>query len=178
MFSAPPEHENVLPVLLVRDPYYWMGSMCESPYLMKWMHSKDHCPNLVRSLEEDEGVPAKTMWGRNERKWDSLAHVWSEFNGEYVDADFPRLVIRFEGAFNNCFSVVRTCRPAISSCTTHKSYIHSFPLQTSCFTYPRYWKRFVVVWMPNGRTSFSPFSRRQSNKRNISVSGGQIYLYC
>ena len=126
MFSAPPEHENVLPVLLVRDPYYWMGSMCESPYLMKWMHSKDHCPNLVRSLEEDEGVPAKTMWGRNERKWDSLAHVWSEFNGEYVDADFPRLVIRFEGASNNCFSVARTCRPAISSCTTHKSYIHSF----------------------------------------------------
>lgn len=32
-----------------------------------------------------------------ERTWESLAHVWSEFNGEYERADFPRLIVRFEG---------------------------------------------------------------------------------
>jgi hypothetical protein len=74
--------------------------MCESPYLMKWQH-KDHCPNLVRDLEHDKGVSAWTMWGKFERTWESMAHVWSEFNGEYVDADFPRIVIRFEGMFSS-----------------------------------------------------------------------------
>lgn len=72
--------------------------MCESPYLMKWPHNKSHCPNLVKDLQHDVGIMAKTRWGKiYDRKWDSLAHVWSEFNGEYHDAGFPRLIIRFEG---------------------------------------------------------------------------------
>ena len=72
--------------------------MCESPYLMKWPHHKDHCPNLVKDPDNDIGVSAWTQWGKvHQRRWDSLAHVWSEYNGEYFDADFPRLIIRFEG---------------------------------------------------------------------------------
>jgi hypothetical protein len=72
--------------------------MCQSPYLMKWTHTKKHCPNLVRDVESDTGVPVWTKWGKiYERSWQSLAHVWSEFNGEYEKADFPRLIVRFEG---------------------------------------------------------------------------------
>jgi hypothetical protein len=72
--------------------------MCQSPYLMKWTHTKKHCPNLVRDVETDTGVPVWTKWGKiYERSWQSLAHVWSEFNGEYEKADFPRLIVRFEG---------------------------------------------------------------------------------
>ena len=131
-FIKPDEHEAVLPILIVRDPYFWcaprdspiemvlwvhivfsdsvlfvltgrFNSMCESPYLMKWPHSKQACPNLVRDLDQDEGFPASTRWGKEyERTWESLAHVWSEFNGEYQKADFPRIIIRFEGACRRC----------------------------------------------------------------------------
>jgi len=71
--------------------------MCESPYLMKWPHTNKNCPNLVQDPVEDNGVHAWTRWGKYDRTWDSLAHVWSEFNGEYFRADFPRIIIRFEG---------------------------------------------------------------------------------
>lgn len=54
----------------------------------------------------DVGVGTWTKWGKYERSWDSLAHVWSEFNGEYFRADFPRLVIRFEGALSSFVVVV------------------------------------------------------------------------
>eukprot|EP00980_Cylindrotheca_fusiformis_P006518 scaffold1383_cov68-Cylindrotheca_fusiformis.AAC.1 len=42
-----PKH-HVLPVVLVRDPYYWLQSMCRQGYGVRWDHnSKKHCPNLV-----------------------------------------------------------------------------------------------------------------------------------
>ena len=94
-FSFPPDHDSVLPVVIVRDPYFWMHSMCESPYLMHWEHSDKHCPNLLKS--NGQGNPAKTRWGTFPRKWDSLAHVWSDFYREYEQVDYPRLIIRFEG---------------------------------------------------------------------------------
>ena len=109
-FSFPANHDDVMPVVIVRDPYFWMHSMCESPYLMNWKHSEHHCPNLVK--ENGEGNPAKTMWGTYERRWDSLAHVWSEFYSEYEEADYPRLMIRFEGEFTlwRYFLEMRCCR--------------------------------------------------------------------
>lgn len=94
MFSKPDDHDSVLPILIVRDPYYWYAqklsalirllllqpesdlsdlarysfhrftSMCESPYLMKWPHTEEQCPNLVKDPQNDVGVPAKTRWGK------------------------------------------------------------------------------------------------------------------
>ncbi|KAL7565086.1 hypothetical protein ACA910_005094 [Epithemia clementina (nom. ined.)] len=96
-FRDPSNHESVLPIVIIRDPYGWFQSMCESPYLLHWDHGADHCPNLV-----DEGrtsVPTKLALGQRlqfRRAWDSLVHVWSEWYCEYYDADFPRLMIRFE----------------------------------------------------------------------------------
>ena len=45
--TIPSQHELVLPIVVVRDPFFWMHSMCESPYTMMWNHSAAHCPNLV-----------------------------------------------------------------------------------------------------------------------------------
>ena len=94
-FSFPTDHNSVLPVVIVRDPYFWMHSMCESPYLMKWEHSVGHCPNLLK--KNGMGNPVRTRWGKFDRQWNSLADVWSQFNGEYEEAEYPRLIIRFEG---------------------------------------------------------------------------------
>jgi len=70
---------------------------------MQWAHGPERCPNLVADVDSsmttaDAGQPVKILWGRNFwRHWKSLAHVWSEWYREYLDADFPRLIIRFEG---------------------------------------------------------------------------------
>ena len=103
-FRQPNDHSSVLPVVIVRDPYQWFQSMCESPYLLKWNHDKSHCPNLVD--DRQTSVPAQLALGpllQYKRTWDSLVHVWSEWYGEYYDAHFPRLMIRFEGTFVHVF---------------------------------------------------------------------------
>jgi hypothetical protein len=96
---------NVLPVVLIRDPYSWMQSMCKHPYAAKWKHVKEHCPNLVPSsfdknafseLARAKSVPMTISYPGNKTQWDSLAHAWSDWYNQYVQADYPRLIIRFE----------------------------------------------------------------------------------
>lgn len=94
-FSFPADHSSVMPVVVARDPYFWMHSMCESPYLMKWEYTEENCPHLLK--KDGKPNPAKTQWGTYSREWDSLADVWSEFYLEYEEVDYPRLIIRFEG---------------------------------------------------------------------------------
>jgi hypothetical protein len=99
--------EHVLPIVLVRDPYYWMQSMCKQGYGARWDHISDkHCPNLVpndfdrnrfKRLEDSESV---MVWmGKNAKvgpSWPSLVHYWNAWYQSYIRADFPRLMIRFE----------------------------------------------------------------------------------
>lgn len=88
--NFPTNHTWVLPVIAIREPFYWMQSMCESPYVMTWNHTAEHCPNL--------GSPVSIQWGEAEqRTWPSMLHAWNDYYREYLDADFPRLMIRFEG---------------------------------------------------------------------------------
>jgi len=62
-----------------------------------------HCPNLVPSKAERKfpryrkidtfGVSVDRDW---QEEYESLAVYWSEWYREFVDVDFPRLIIRFE----------------------------------------------------------------------------------
>jgi hypothetical protein len=36
--------DHVLPVILVRDPYFWMISMCKQGYGVRWDHNPVRCP--------------------------------------------------------------------------------------------------------------------------------------
>ncbi len=47
------KQDNVLPVVIIKDPYHWMGSMCRHPYGAMWIHSERHCPNLVLTVDEE-----------------------------------------------------------------------------------------------------------------------------
>jgi hypothetical protein len=99
--------DDVLPIVLVRDPYYWMHSMCKQGYGARWNHnSEKHCPNLVpneydrkrfKKLRNASSVP---VWmGLSPKKgpsWRSLIHLWNDWYEGYLEADFPRLIIRFE----------------------------------------------------------------------------------
>lgn len=91
--------ENVLPVVIVRDPLAWMQSMCGNPYAAHWRHEKHHCPNMIpneadktsfRHLKDVFSV--KVNFDKNSKyDFDSLAQLWSEWHLQYADADYPLL---------------------------------------------------------------------------------------
>jgi hypothetical protein len=58
---------------------------------MYWDSQNNTIPGLERL------VPVSVKYEHNLRhKHKSLAHFWSEWYGEYMDADFPRIMVRFE----------------------------------------------------------------------------------
>jgi hypothetical protein len=83
-------------------------SMCKHPYAAMWPHT-NRCPHLA-----DKVVPT-TMFRSNVGgkhamvkpqhvdvkykptvRFDSLAHFWVQWYKEYLEADYPRLLVRFE----------------------------------------------------------------------------------
>jgi hypothetical protein len=87
---------------MVRDPYSWMQSMCKHPYTAKWTRGKDHCPGLVPTLQEKahghDGSDTLnvTVKYKEMAYFDSLADYWTEWYEQYLHADYPRLMVRFE----------------------------------------------------------------------------------
>ena len=130
---------SVLPVVLVRDPYSWMQSMCRNPYSAHWHHTQRHCPNLVPNqddyqafafLRNNHHVPVRIQYGNKSDsviyKWDSLAHLWSDWNRQYYDASFARLMVRFEDLLFRPKEVVeRVCRCA-GGTLRHNNHKHAF----------------------------------------------------
>ena len=49
------DNAMVFPVVVTRDPYTWMQSMCKIGYAAQWYHVvPDHCPNLIPNHVERE----------------------------------------------------------------------------------------------------------------------------
>lgn len=103
--------------------------MCESPYSMIWNQTASHCPNLIedstvmdtevtpftKDLPASMGVNVFIQWGHFQRKFDSLAHVWSKWYREYVQADFPRLIVRFEDLIFHTEEVLREIKDCVGA---------------------------------------------------------------
>jgi len=97
---------TVLPVVLVRDPYGWMKSMCANHYAARWHYTLEHCPNLVPNEYDyklfpysGKNIPVRLDFDGNVNitSYDSLAHVWSEWYRQYVyGVDYPRIIVRYE----------------------------------------------------------------------------------
>jgi hypothetical protein len=96
--------DYALPIVIVRDPLHFMQSMCRHPYATRWRHGDHHCPNLVpsdsdrahyKNLQETFGVTVK-FDSNSSVHFDSLAELWSTWYNEYLEADYPILIIRFE----------------------------------------------------------------------------------
>jgi hypothetical protein len=94
---------NILPVVLIRDAYSWMQSTCKHPYGAQWPH-RERCPNLVPSQADREALHELrhsdtvevTINYKPPAKWDSLVDAWSDWYNQYLQADYPRLIVRFE----------------------------------------------------------------------------------
>ncbi len=97
-----PSHEgivqdNVLPVVMIKDPYHWMGSMCRQNYAALWLVS-DHCPNLVKDVQSQELFGVEVVYKKDRTyNYESLPDLWSTWYTDYLHThDFPRLMIRYE----------------------------------------------------------------------------------
>lgn len=112
--------DEVLPVVLIRNPYGWMKSMCRNPYTAEWkgMQDKATCPQLKEKTKEwghgegeatnGEGYnPVDVKYGSGISHHESLGNLWNDWYGEYFykhmnstnkrsESPFPRLIIRFE----------------------------------------------------------------------------------
>lgn len=121
--------ENILPLVSIRDPYSWMQSMCRHKYAARWIHMEDRCPNLValeadmetnedlkelfssdaHKNDEEKLVPVSIKYSSdNWHHHDSLVHFYSDWYGEYLKADFPRLMVRFEDLLFHGEKVIRS----------------------------------------------------------------------
>ena len=94
---------NVLPVVLVRDPYTWMASMCRHPYAARWKHNSTNCPHLV--VEDNERhAPNRVSikYPKETLHWPTLLDLWIDWYSQYLDADFPRLMVRYVNDWLSC----------------------------------------------------------------------------
>ena len=79
---------------------------------------RQRCPNLVPSLHDRKtrprlrnasSFPVTASFGTAyKREYESLATMWSQWNREYLEADFPRLFVRFEDIVFNAEKVMHT----------------------------------------------------------------------
>lgn len=84
----------VLPVVVIRDPFTWMQSMCRHPYAAQWRHHPA-CPRLV---QEDDGQTVNVTVHYPEpfvSSWPTLVDLWSDWYRQYLRADYPRLITRY-----------------------------------------------------------------------------------
>lgn len=100
------DKKHVLPIVIVKEPFSWLQSMCKSPYETRWKHSAGHCPNLVPNqfelkrfpvLQGHKTVPVRVFFSENQTiYWDSLVSFYNEWYRLYYDVQYPRLIVRFE----------------------------------------------------------------------------------
>eukprot|EP00531_Pseudo-nitzschia_arenysensis_P012910 CAMPEP_0116121854 /NCGR_PEP_ID=MMETSP0329-20121206/3913_1 /TAXON_ID=697910 /ORGANISM="Pseudo-nitzschia arenysensis, Strain B593" /LENGTH=387 /DNA_ID=CAMNT_0003615683 /DNA_START=88 /DNA_END=1251 /DNA_ORIENTATION=+ len=106
--------EYILPVVTIRHPYSWFGSMCKNGYTARWDHEKTlkkgdgkprNCPNLKYGDSDKSAWNPVTVTYAEKREDHhlSLAHLWNDWYSYYLDIskrgggdDFPFLVVRME----------------------------------------------------------------------------------
>ncbi len=78
--------------------------MCRHRYAASWKHFEGHCPNLIPITPDEKAkvnnattVKVDIFYRKtNVTHHDSLADLWNTWYGNWIDAEFPRLIVRFE----------------------------------------------------------------------------------
>jgi hypothetical protein len=110
--------ENTLPLVSVRDPYQWLQSMCRHTYAANWPHTEKHCPNIVPNSEDmiqfpqlrrEDTVPVRVRYAKDVvTSHRSLPDFYNDWYRLYVNATFPRIIVRFEDLLFYAEEVVGT----------------------------------------------------------------------
>jgi hypothetical protein len=99
-----------MPVVLIKDPYTWMGSQCRHKYSSFWGHDENHCPNLIRWKVTNEAIPSEVVvkFALEMKRYESLLDMWNSWYFEWEQMTFPHLVTRFEDLLFHGEEVVKT----------------------------------------------------------------------
>lgn len=126
------KHRHILPVVVVRDPISWRHSMCTAPYNMYWDGSRSrgnlgNCPVMNHAANGSIVSPPvyfhiKPVQRPKTVEYTSLVQVWNEFYGSYVDATYPRLIVRQEDVLLQMPKVVEKIRKCIGGYSKHESF--------------------------------------------------------
>jgi hypothetical protein len=90
--------------------------MCKRPYTVSWEKGAyGKCPHFI--FPNGTKVRATHASGNEGEHvyydYESLATMWSDWNKEYVDADFPRLLIRFEDTLFHLEKVIQIVKDCV-----------------------------------------------------------------
>jgi hypothetical protein len=125
----------VLPIVVIRDPFFWMQSMCKHPYAAKWARGAQRCPGL-KTLPRDFRRFSADKLPRNQTSfrvkvifsatdvqfWDSLVHLWSRWYRDYWEAPYPRLMIRFEDLLLHSDDIVQSIAECVGG-TANRNHV-------------------------------------------------------
>lgn len=111
--------DNLLPIVIIKDPISWMKSMCRTSYGAFWnKRVADHCP----AFGGTNTLTTKYSFGRRQQvkfsvEYASLVHLWNEWYRQYYDSHQPHMLVRFEDLLFHGPAVLS----AISKCTGIRS---------------------------------------------------------
>lgn len=89
---------SVLPVVVVKDPFTWMRSMCRMEYAAKFRHGQAQCcPHPVMRTK----TVVRFRKERPARNYTSVVDFWREWNEAYERFKHPRLLVRYEDLLFN-----------------------------------------------------------------------------
>lgn len=100
-----------LPIVIVRDPYTWMQSMCRHGYTAHWFHTTKHCPNFIPS-------DIDYVMLESPQHDDNVITPLELDGGDYVDDDDP------EANFSNTTKVIPVSVKYNFLTTHHESLAH------------------------------------------------------
>jgi hypothetical protein len=101
--------------------------MCKNNYEARWRHGAQHCPNLVPNdydrrrfsqavSANQRSMPIRVIFSQNSTvHWDSLVHLWNDWYRQYLTADFPRLMVRFEDLLFQPDEVLQTIADCVGT---------------------------------------------------------------
>ena len=79
--------------------FFSFSTKCIHKYEGRWPHGPGNCPNLAEpKIRKDGTVKKVKMFVKYNPPiyFDSLADYWGQWYKEYLEADYPRLIVRFE----------------------------------------------------------------------------------
>jgi hypothetical protein len=79
---------SIMPIVLVKDPLQWMFSTCRKQYFEVHLPPKSSCPSPVNTTGGNFSAGGDPF--------ESLIEGWSKWMLEYMNADIPVLMVRFE----------------------------------------------------------------------------------
>jgi len=114
--------DNMMPVIVVKDPLTWMTSMCRTRYLVEgeW-HKKKHgnCPSLTdpaKSAVDVRWTDHPTWVGHvpvNHSEFASMIDFWSTWHRDYANLAEPPIFVRFEDLlFDTAAAIEPICKCA------------------------------------------------------------------